>query len=372
LLEAEDAGKQFYDALREDVLQQLIDREVARQQAEKKGYFKYTDAHRTEAKQATDEYIAQQITKVEQRIKDSLKGQNYEGDLRQMATEQFWSESKADGITYDTILNDKLEELALDRYFTDNIKVEPVTDGQVEAEYNRLAEVQQDTYAKDISRYQEDYKAGKVICYNLADYARIKYILIALPPEDIGEIETLTVEADDEFEEKKQENPKLTEPKYSVKYKEAIAYRTKALKKIENKASQVLKLIKDGKDFDEIMLQYNEDVLFYEPIYGEKGYLLNKSAIKDPKYLDVIAGLNNGEVALAQCNEGYQIIQLIENVPTGKVPFETVKNDLRAQMMKDKREKAIKAFCAKLSEGVKPEKIPENYNSITYTPKTQE
>jgi peptidyl-prolyl cis-trans isomerase C len=156
--------------------------------------------------------------------------------------------------------------------------------------------------------------------------------------EQVGSHLTVT---DEELKEFYKENRHRFSSPPKVKARH-ILVRTK------QEAEQVKKRLEEGADFAQMAKKYSIDL----PMALEGGSM---GTIEKGKTLPVLEktlfSLNVGEMSdIVETNFGFHILTVDEVIPAGFTPFEEVKDDLKAALIKKKEAKAFDAMTSKLEK----------------------
>jgi parvulin-like peptidyl-prolyl isomerase len=119
------------------------------------------------------------------------------------------------------------------------------------------------------------------------------------------------------------------------------------IREIRKKAQGVLEKIKAGKDFGEMALLYSQDASAKN--HGDLGYF--KKGELFPVFEREALRLNVGEVSgLVRTDFGFHIIKLLDRKGMEPLPFEEVKEKVKADYYEAETEKAFKQFLSTLKE----------------------
>jgi len=107
------------------------------------------------------------------------------------------------------------------------------------------------------------------------------------------------------------------------------AYSEEKTKEIENKAKDVLKDIRDGADFDELMDKYGEDP-------GAKqmpeGYTFSRGEMVE-EFEDAAFAMKVGDVSdLVKTDYGYHIIKVVDKIPERQILLDEIKERIRPEL----------------------------------------
>jgi peptidyl-prolyl cis-trans isomerase SurA len=120
-----------------------------------------------------------------------------------------------------------------------------------------------------------------------------------------------------------------------------------AVREIREKAQKVLEKIKGGEDFGEMALHYSEDASSKNR--GDLGYLKRGELV--PAFEREALRLKVGEVSeIVRTEFGFHILKLLDRKGTDPLPFEEVKEKVRADYYESEMEKAFRQYIATLKE----------------------
>ena len=119
------------------------------------------------------------------------------------------------------------------------------------------------------------------------------------------------------------------------------------IREIRKKGQKVLEKIKGGEDFGEMALLYSQDASGKNR--GDLGYF--KKGELFPVFEKEALRLKVGEVSgLLRTEFGYHIIKLLDRKGVDPLPFEEVREKVKADYYEDEMEKAFKQFLSTLKE----------------------
>ncbi len=117
--------------------------------------------------------------------------------------------------------------------------------------------------------------------------------------------------------------------------------------KIRKKCEKVLEKIKKGEDFGEMALLYSEDVSSKDR--GDLGYFKKGELL--PAFEKEALRLRVGEVSgIIRTEFGFHIIKLLDRKGGEPIPFEEIKEKVKADYTESEMEKALRQFLTKLKE----------------------
>lgn len=297
-----------------------------------------------------------------------------------------------DGITQEALREMYTDEIVDDHLYQFAIEGVEVTDDEVQMEYDGLVLDQQGTLDTTPTLYQSYVSNGTDIYYVPEGYRGIKQILIALDDEQASEISELqsTLTANETaLEDLRTQLDELQNPEEgeettatpgeieasTAQIESQIAQleeenataqtqldelQTQAYAQIEATASEALEKAQAGEDFDELIATYGEDDGMTQEPYASQGYPVCEGLTAYvTEFQDAAMALEKvGDISgLVKTSYGYHILQYAQDIPSGPVAYETVEEDLRAQMLSEKQSAA---YTAKVDEWVAAADVERN------------
>lgn len=297
-----------------------------------------------------------------------------------------------DGITQDALRAMYTDDIISDHLYQFAIEGVEVTDDEVQMEYDGLVLDQQGTLDTTPTLYQSYVSNGTDIYYVPEGYRGIKQILIALDEDQANEIselqstittndtalEDLRTQLDELQNPVEGEEPTATPGEIEASTEQVetqIAQlveenataqtqldelQTQAYAQIETTASEALEKAQAGEDFDELIATYGEDDGMKEEPYASQGYPVCEGLTAYvTEFQDAAMALEKvGDISgLVKTSYGYHILQYAQDIPSGPVAYETVEEDLRAQMLSEKQSAA---YTAKVDEWVAEADVERN------------
>lgn len=297
-----------------------------------------------------------------------------------------------DGITQDALRAMYTDDIISDHLYQFAIQGVEVTDDEVRMEYDGLVLDQQATLDATPTLYQSYVSNGTDIYYVPEGYRGIKQILIALDEDQANEIselqstittndtalEDLRTQLDELQNPVEGEEPTATPGEIEASTEQVetqIAQlveenataqtqldelQTQAYAQIEATASEALEKAQAGEDFDELIATYGEDDGMTQEPYASQGYPVCEGLTAYvTEFQDAAMALEKvGDISgLVKTSYGYHILQYARDIPSGPVAYETVEEDLRAQMLSEKQSAA---YTAKVDEWVAEADVERN------------
>lgn len=310
-----EEGRELLSRAKTLLLDDYIEAEIIRQQAETMGLYPLTDEELQQAKDDA-EAMGQSLTELHQ---ESVKSDVEEDP----------------SLDYDTELNARLEESLLQAgvsngaleagYVRDTIETKvkeavtadvQVSDEEVQAWYDEQVATQKEELDAAPSSLSS-VESSTISVYIPEGLRYVKHILIAIPDEAAEEISSLRSDGDTEG---------------------ADARLQEELEKIKPKAEEALTKVKAGEDFDSLIAEYGEDPGMES---NEQGYLISEDNTSFVEEF-ITAGMalkNVGDTSdLVASDYGYHIIQYASEKKAGAIPLEDVKTDIYEKLMSEKIE----------------------------------
>lgn len=316
---------------KESLLDSLVDDEVIRQQAAKRGYFNFSEEETAE----TDENFEKTVTSIRDSVAASLTFEDGMTDAEKEALIDGETAAYREKNGY----TDEYIRVMLERNKAAGKLYEEVTasataeESEIAAKYADLVSSHESTYADDPDSYVYYTLNGYTLYYIPAGGMRmIRQILIALPDDTCNEIADLRDAGDDEG---------------------ADALREEALRNIEAEAREALARLDEGAGFDEIMTQYNDDPGMDAhsggyPVYSDVVYYATEFT------QGAMALRSVGDVSgLVASDYGYHILQYADFLEEGPADYESVMENVREEVLGDNQdalwEAAMKEWKAALA-----------------------
>lgn len=384
---------------REQILDILIQQEVARQKAVALGYDKLTKEELAEVEKSYKDFYDNGI----QHFTTTLKEQDAEDGVFEEVIEQtdYSARAKAELETYlkenyyytiekfqgETLL-EKYKNYIKDSYIVSNKLLPGVTadvtvpEEDIKKEYDTLLKAQKESYDKDVTAYEKDvasniesqyyYKENAVnIVYAPEGLRYVKHILIMFPEEtktSIGTVESTMSEAEYYFQsaesaledakkaldeaaddaakteaqtkldaaQKDYDTKKKTYDDAKKAYDDALTAAAEEAE-MKKKVDDVYAKVQAGEDFDALIKEYGEDTGMENELY-KNGYLLSaKTTTYYQIFTDTGMSLENvGDYSKpVYSTYGAHIIQYTSAVTAGEIPYEDVKADIEKTLLAD-------------------------------------
>ena len=134
------------------------------------------------------------------------------------------------------------------------------------------------------------------------------------------------------------------------------------LVKDKAQAQKILKELQNGADFAQLAKKYSIDKATAEK-GGELGFFTRKDVVKP--FSDVAFSLKPGQLSpVVKTPFGYHIIQVEEVKPARQKSFDEVKNEIKSQLLQEKRQEAFNRLIAKIEKKWKVETYPDRLDQV--------
>lgn len=275
--------------------------------------------------------------------------------------------------TEDQLIERKSKEKMLANLRDSIIKDVAVSDDEVKAEYDKKVTQSKVNLDNNPSLYSSNAMNGIKNYYVPEGYRYVKQVLIKFNDDDFKMLNTLrkemsekeqqinTVKKSIEEEQKaidsitdesKKDASRLNTLKESLaKYENEINALNTKIDETSNKAYEHINdklvavksaLANKAKTFENIIDEYNEDPGMKTGSFKETGYPVSLSSKNyDSKFVEAAMSLKNkGDISeAAKGLYGYYIIKYQDDIKAGPVDFDTIKENLRADMLKAAQDK---------------------------------
>ncbi len=239
---------------------------------------------------------------------------------------------------------------------------EEVSDEEALSKYETLVSEYETNYAAAPQSVESSANSGNPVYFMPENMRYIKHIILI--PEDEA-LQTELKNAVNRLMTYESEYASLTSASYTPKYDDIVekAIKEECLENIENaekavkeaqakvleavtpEANEVLEAIKNGENFDKLIEKYSDDPgSFNEPI-KTNGYLVYKdSTTWDEAFLNAANALENvGDISEPTVGSlGVYIVKFESEPASGKAAFETVKDQVIASVISDRKTEAYK------------------------------
>ncbi len=368
----------YLSSSKEDFLNDLIEQEVLKQQAEAAGYLNYSDEDRAEAQKAVDEEKNAYIDEFVASCKEALEGQEIKGKnegesdedyFKRIAAEKYAQDLADNGTSEAEMLEDNLLNNALEKFKEEMLKDVVVIDADIVAHYDELYQEQSQElstdalFVKAMNGQSITTSAGSSVTYDNVvyyrkGYSKVQHILIEFEEADVTVLEGYVSSiaeydeeiADYEAELKKEtddtkkkdlqasiDKAKADKAALQTKYDAALAT---ACAKIQTKTDEVYNSVKDGDEanFIKVMVEKTTDTGMNTEEAAKEGYLVGPEDGMVTEFSSAATALKAGEISKPVATYyGYHIIRCIKVLPEGKVPYEDIKDELKETLTEERK-----------------------------------
>ncbi|HOM01717.1 MAG TPA: peptidylprolyl isomerase [Acetivibrio sp.] len=298
-----DDMKEMLKTIKNEILTQLIQQEIAKQKAKEAGYT-VTDEKLAEAKESFDKMIED----IAEQLKMANPSEAETTDFVKQAKDYVNSELDAMKISMDEYIEQTAEYMLVTEFMESITKDIDVTDEEIRKYYDEQLKVQKDN---------PDEAAYASIQLIQPASSRVKHILIGLSDEVKNKYNSL------KYEEGKTE--------------EAEAYLNEKLEEIKPKAQDVLNKAKNGEDFEALIKEFGEDPGMESEEYKD-GYTVSKNSGFIESFEEASLALGEGEISdLVPGPYGYHIIKVYEKTQEKPYTLEEKKSEIKEMLQSDKK-----------------------------------
>lgn len=336
------------ESVRQYVIEFLIDQKVEALWAKELGLSKLTDEENTEL---TNDYNEMMDAWLEFFIEEALASDSSlnEEEAKKEGEKRIEEYLKENGYSNESFLTYQRELFVSQKLFDEITKDIEIKDEDVKKAYDENVASAKAKYETSPSQFEKDCLGeGEIIYYVPEGTKRVKHILTVFDDEDMKKISELRGSGDDEGADK---------------------LRQEALKRIEGKAQEILdSLKKDGSNFDKVMKEKSQDpgVVNYP-----EGYVVTKQGKSYVEEFSKAAlGLKkpNDMTGLIGTDTGYHIIMLVEDVKSGAIEYDKIKETLQENISLTEKQAD---YTEKFQEKKESYKIKINNKKLRIPKKTE-
>jgi hypothetical protein len=186
-----------------------------------------------------------------------------------------------------------------------------------------------------IEKFRSVLAQDQVSFYQFAQYVKSSYITTNYMDALVENVTSTDEQIQKYFEDNKKSfvKPEAVKAKHILFMTRDQAtgedYPKEKMEEIEKKAKEVLKSIRDGADFDELMNKYGEDPGAKEM---PEGYTFGKGEMVK-EFEESAFSMKVGEVSdLVKTVYGYHIIKVVEKIPEKQLLLDEVKEDIKPEL----------------------------------------
>ena len=272
------------------------------------------------------------------------------------------------GITQDVLLEQRLSQYKdeqLHSYVTADVTVD---DADVQAKYEAMVADDEESYAEDDYAYNNARNQGAIIAWNPEGYRAVKHVLVKFDDDQAAQYSELQdalknlndeLTAMDQPEETEEEDTEAeteeaeAEPEEAGEAVEAprtreeiqtdigaVGASIEALySELLPRTQEVIDAFNDGKDFDALIAEYNDDPGMKNEPTASQGYAVSAasttwdSAFTEGAMSIAEVGQISGPVYGAN---GIHIIYYMSDITPGAVPFEAIEDVVRERALEEK------------------------------------
>jgi len=310
-------------ALKKELLAVYAEETVQKARAREEGLYELTQEEEAE--------VAAYYQEVMDAWEDYYRAeaQNANADATEEELDQAVQESidafiEETGYTKEYIEQVQTDYLVLDKLYTKYTQDISVSQEEVEEQYQKFVQINQETYgqAESSSTFEYALSEGTTIYWAPNGYRYVKHILISIDDETLAEIETLTSEGDTEKADK---------------------LYAQALEKILPEAQSVYdSLAADGSNFEEIMQGKTQDAA---SLTLENGYPIGSADTSRYEENFAKAAMSLEEIGdfsePVATGYGYHIVYYAADIPSGEIGLENVQEEIEAELLNERQSSAF-------------------------------
>ena len=330
------SARSYVDAFAESTFQTLVLSETVIAKGEELGLDTLTDDEKQEIKDNVVADIDSARTSYEGQIKEENPDAT-DAEINMLVNVELANA----GYTDEELTDYYTESVIYEKVYAHVTDALAITDDEVKESYDKAVESAKESYTENPSGY-ESAVGSSTVYYTPAGARRVKHILIGFSDEVRTELQTLYYEDEDAYE---------------ALLKEKLA-------EIEPEAQAMLdSIIKEEADFDAIMEEKSTDpglATFPDGyVLAEGGTTYEESFSKAALALQNVGDLSG----LISTSNGYHILRLEELLEEGPVDFETVKDELAATALDEKKNAVFYDTVSAWKEEMNVTEYPERYKS---------
>ncbi len=313
-------------AILDTVLQNLVGEKLAYLQAQQKGYTEITDADRAaiadKAQGQFDETVSFYTDMVRE---DGMSDEDaYNAAVNYLAENENYT---IDGVNADVEAHWWHQKL-----YDEIVAGVNVTNDQITVAYNDQLAAQEAQFTADPSAFEYALMNGDLVLYYPTGYRTIKHIFFPLSDES-------QTRANEIYTQLATEEDETTVNTLNAELDELYA-------PAQAEAEDVYKMLKDGGDFDSLMLEYSADDEMNGGAFAQTGYYVSSDSVMwSDMFINACMVLENpGDYSEpARTEGGVHIVLFVQSVQSGAVPISQVNAELTASTLESKRLEAWNA-----------------------------
>ena len=256
------------------------------------------------------------------------------------------------GVTLDEIKADVKETWPVKKFYDATVKDVEVTDAEVEQHYRETLSSQKAAFTESNDDYEFAHMDGETILYNLKGYRAVRDLLIPFENDEDGS------KAADLLDQNDQLDPTTdTEKIQALEAELAPLYAP-----LERTAQEVVKKLQDGESFDSLLHTYGKDEdMEQEPLHSQGYYICDDSFLFSTEFIEGSMILEKpGQVsAPLRSASGIHLVEYTADVPEGEVPLDSVREQMKAEALDEKREAYYEEATAAMLDAANVKYYPE-------------
>lgn len=310
--------KDYYKEAAENIISSLVDVKVAEITAREKGCFDFTAEEQAEIDEQVSSYLnvyagmyAAELKLLPENSKKT------EEELTAIALENidiYLAENNF-GLTKQSIREEYENTKAQDKLFEMTTSGIEVTEDEVKEAFDVKVESEKNSYEQGTANFEQNASAGETLYFVPENVRKAQHILIQLPTEDQDAVNALLQAGDNELAE--------------IKLKEVLMG-------IEDAANAAYERAVDGEDFELLMEELGQDP-------GMESYdyyvVMNPTLSYVVEFAEGLFALKNiGDITEPiATNYGYHIIKYYDDMESGPVAYDDVRDDIYNTMLDERR-----------------------------------
>ena len=357
----------YADAVKQDILNSLVQQAVLKEKAEELGLSQLDDEARAnleaEAAENYETYIEnyKSYFAAEDASDEDARAQTI------AAMEQY-------GLTQDVLVQQMLDSYVdeqLHSYVTADVAA---TDEDIQAKYDELVAYGEEHYTDDRA-YNTARNGGEIVAWNPEGYRAVKHVLIKFDDEQSqqysslqstlsslnAELEALDDPQEETADEADAEDAEAETPRTREEIQADIGRIGAELEALYSqllpRAQQVIDEFEGGADFESLIEKYNEDPGMQNEPTASQGYAVAaESTTWDPAFTEGAMSIGAVGSISAPINgqNGVHIIYYLSDITPGAVPFEDIADAVTAAAQEDKVNDTYDAQVAAWVEEANP------------------
>ena len=333
-------------ALLQEVLASEVGQRLKQAEAQKLGMDTLTDAEAAEAEAGAKQEYEENI----RGILDAVTEEGMSAEEARSAAETFLAESE--GITLETVTAEYKAE-ALEKKYRDHVvKDVNVTDEDVKAHYDDLLADQQADFSEVPDDFFYSHLYGSVVVYNPEGFRAVRDVQISFDNPDDG----------DTVDELMAQLEVVDMDSQGDTYDALNEQLTALFAPLETRAQEAVEKLNGGAEFTALMDEYGcSDYLKDEPLRSQGYYISSESQLNSAEFIQGAMELEQpGEVSVpVRSPLGLHLIQYIGDVTPGAVPFESVKDAVRADLLEIRQDEFYEDYVSSLLSEANVKYYPE-------------